>query len=195
MRHRSMRVFYFTFLIAAITAEASAQLRAYKNWPSTPEAYFMSSAEREEWTKVKDDKAAEEFVMRYFERRGPEFSQELLSRIELADGLFPAMAKRGSETLRGKLLIILGAPTRWQRSGGTELRRSGDVLSANERRRLNLYLQVRPVLETLTWATPPLRIRVIIQPNGAEFLQGSKADLAQINALLTNLADASALGR
>lgn len=189
-----MRVFYFSFLIAAIAAEASAQLRAYKNWPSTPEAYFMSSAEREEWTKVKDDKAAEEFVMMYFERRGPQFSQELLSRIELADKMFPAMTKRGSETLRGKLLIILGAPTRWQRSGGTDLRRSG-VLSANEARRLSVYLQVRPVIETLTWATPPIRIRVIIQPNGAEFLQGSKADLAQINALLTNLADASALGR
>lgn len=42
----------------------------YKDWDKTPEAYFLTPAERAEWKKVSTDEDAEKFIGLYFAKRG-----------------------------------------------------------------------------------------------------------------------------
>ena len=196
-----MRFLYLAVMLSAGAVPALAQLKDYKKWPTTPEAYFLTVQEREEWAKLSDDNAAEEFVMRYFERRSPAFREELLRRIELADKTFTTSRKRGSETLRGKLLILLGPPHRLERAGSAEIIARGDQIEPARRNQPPVYLQMGPVVESYTWnrevqGQGRINIRVVIQPGGREVIQGSKQDLARLDALFANVARASvALGR
>jgi hypothetical protein len=45
-----------SFLAAAVVL---AQLTKYKDWPKSPEAYFLTSEERSEWSKIQNDEEAE----------------------------------------------------------------------------------------------------------------------------------------
>lgn len=199
---RTMRFLYLVVMFSALAVPGLAQLKNYKTWPATPEAYFLTVQEREEWATVGDDPAAEEFVMRYFERRGPAFREELLRRIELADKTFTIpRKKRGSETLRGKLLILLGSPVRIERAGSTEIITRGDRLEPARRNQPPVYLQMGPVVESYTWnregvGQGRINIRIVIQPGGREIIQGSKQDLARLDALFAHVARTSvAIGR
>ena len=46
----------------ALSAAALAQFSKYKDWDKTPEAYFLTPAERAEWKKVTSDADAETFI-------------------------------------------------------------------------------------------------------------------------------------
>jgi GWxTD domain-containing protein len=103
-------------LAAAFAATASlpaaAELRKYKDWPSSPEAYFLSADEKKTWESVKTDEDAEKFVQTYRSARGQGFAAAIQSRIDFADRTLAIGKVRGAATLRGKTLILLGAPTR-----------------------------------------------------------------------------------
>ena len=108
------------FVVAAVT---SAQLAKFKDWPKSPEAYFLTPAERSEWAQVKSDDEAEKFIATYYARRGGEkFKAEIARRIAAADEQFKLRRQRGAESSRGRLLIVLGGPTRVTatRSAGTD---------------------------------------------------------------------------
>jgi len=82
-----------------------------KKWPVSPEAYFLTSAERAEWKKASTDEQAKELVARYWADRAPELKQTIQERVEVADKYFSKGKTRGSETLRGKVIILFGPPS------------------------------------------------------------------------------------
>src|SRR5262249_20421625 len=90
--------------LAAATA-ALAQLSKNKDWDKSPEAYFLTSAERADWKNVKTDEEADKFIAVYYARRGGEaFKQEISRRIAAADQQFKLQRyKRGADSGRGHL--------------------------------------------------------------------------------------------
>jgi GWxTD domain-containing protein len=98
----------------AIAAASLAQLTKYKDWDKSPEAYFLTSGERADWKKVATDQDAEQFIATYWAKRGGEaFKQEIARRIAAADQQFKlARYRRGAESVRGHLLVVLGPPSR-----------------------------------------------------------------------------------
>jgi GWxTD domain-containing protein len=110
------------FILAGLAAAAAAlaELNKYKDWDKSPDAYFLTPAERTEWKNVATDEDAEKFIGLYWAKRDPspgtpqnEFRDEVGRRIAAADQQFKLPRyKRGADSVRGRLLIVLGTPTR-----------------------------------------------------------------------------------
>jgi len=110
---RSIGVFVLTAMAAVTAAETRAGVLArYKDWGNSPEAYFLSAEERQRWSAIDSDEAAETFIAEYRAVRGKGFGAAIQSRIAYADKNFSIGKKKGSETLRGRTLIVFGPPTR-----------------------------------------------------------------------------------
>src|SRR5450755_552494 len=102
-----------TVAALAFAAIALAQMSKYKDWTKSPEAYFLTPAERAEWAKVTTDADAEKFIATYYAKRGGDkFKDEIARRIAAADQQFKLRRQRGAESSRGHLLIVLGGPSR-----------------------------------------------------------------------------------
>ena len=99
-------------LLALSALPASAALKKYKDWAGSPEAYFLSTDERKAWESVDSDEAAEKFIQAYRDARGKGFAAAIQSRIDFADRTLGIGKKKGSTTLRGKTLVLLGSPTK-----------------------------------------------------------------------------------
>ena len=114
-----------------LAASALAEFTKNKDWDKSPEAYFLTPAERAEWKNVASDEDAEKFILLYYARRGGEpFKQEISRRIAAADQQFKMQRyKRGADSVRGHLLIVLGTPSRVSQSRAQEgaLNDSGGV--------------------------------------------------------------------
>jgi GWxTD domain-containing protein len=104
-------------LVFAGASAALADLSKYKDWAKSAEAYFLTPPERAEWVSVKSDEDAEKFIASYFARRGGEpFKQEIARRIAAADQQFKMRRyDKGSLSVRGKLLVVLGPPNKQMR--------------------------------------------------------------------------------
>ena len=103
----------------AFAAVSLAQLSKYKDWGKSAEAYFLTPAEKEAWSRVHTDDEATAFIAEYWVKRDPspatstnEFRDEINRRIAGADEQFNMRSRRGSETNRGRLLVTLGLPSR-----------------------------------------------------------------------------------
>src|SRR5262245_56721361 len=112
MNNRMTKLFVVAAAAVLIAPDVHAALSKYKDWGNSPEAYFLSKEEREKWAAIDSDDAAEAFVNAYRDARGKGFAAAIQSRIEFADKNFKMGKKKGSETLRGKTLIVLGPPAR-----------------------------------------------------------------------------------
>ncbi|HEY6138820.1 MAG TPA: GWxTD domain-containing protein [Thermoanaerobaculia bacterium] len=87
-------------------------LSKYKNWPNSPQGYFMTNAERAEWkATVKSDDDAEQFIKKFIDSRGPGFADDVAKRAEMADKHLTVSGRAGSLTTRGKIAIVLGPPS------------------------------------------------------------------------------------
>ncbi|HKS22936.1 MAG TPA: GWxTD domain-containing protein [Thermoanaerobaculia bacterium] len=87
-------------------------LSKYKNWPNSPQGYFMTNAERAEWkATVKSDDEAEQFIKKFVDSRGPGFAADVAKRAEIADKRLTVSGRAGSLTTRGKIIILLGPPS------------------------------------------------------------------------------------
>src|ERR1043165_3703764 len=87
-------------------------LSKYKNWPNSPQGYFMTNAERAEWkASVKTDEEAEQFVKKFVESRGPGFADDVAKRADMADKHLSVAGRAGSLPPRGKLVILFGPPS------------------------------------------------------------------------------------
>lgn len=102
---------------------------AYRNWDRSPEAYFLTRAERKEWAAVRTDQEGASFIERYWLRRDPtpstprnEFREEVARRIGAADEQFTMTRQKGATSTRGKLLIVLGPPTHFTKQRAEERR-------------------------------------------------------------------------
>lgn len=100
--------------VACLVAPAlfAGGLSKYKNWPNSPQGYFMTNAERAEWkATVKTDEEAEAFVQKFIASRGPGFVEDVAQRAAMADKHLTVSGRAGSLTTRGKIVILLGPPS------------------------------------------------------------------------------------
>jgi GWxTD domain-containing protein len=88
------------------------------DWINTPEAYFATPKEREEWFRLTTDAQRDTFIKRYWLMRDPtpdtaknEFQDVVLDRIRKADARFTIKdGAVGSRTAQGQVFIVLGPP-------------------------------------------------------------------------------------
>ncbi|MFI5180455.1 MAG: hypothetical protein ACHQPI_03595 [Thermoanaerobaculia bacterium] len=107
------------FLLAAPLA--AADLQKYKAWADSPEAFFLSKAEREQWGSVTTDAAAEKFIAAYKDARGKGFAAALQSRIDVAEKTYRTGTSKGARSPLGRTLILLGSPTLIQKKTAKEM--------------------------------------------------------------------------
>ena len=89
----------------------------FKGWDNSPQGYFMTKAERQQWAAVKTDVEAQAFVDHFLASRGAGFADEVASRADQADKHLTIGTKLpASKTLRGKLIILLGPPSGYDAS-------------------------------------------------------------------------------
>jgi len=83
----------------------------FQQWAESPQAYFMTKAERAEWAAITTDDAAQQFVDKFVASRGPDFIEEVKTRAAIADKYLTVGKTPGSRSLRGKVIIVLGPPS------------------------------------------------------------------------------------
>ena len=81
-----------------------------KDWGSSPQAYFMTKAERAQWAAITNDADAQQFIDRFIASKGPDFVAEVAARAAMADKYLTLGKTPGSKSLRGKVVILLGPP-------------------------------------------------------------------------------------
>ena len=99
--------------------------RSYKDWPKTPIGYYMTNDEKKQWSALQTDAEAERFIKDFIARRGGEtFTREVAQNAEKADKYLSIGKTPGSETVRGKMMILLGpaAP-----ASATKKKKAGEV--------------------------------------------------------------------
>ena len=178
----------------AIAATGLAQLSKYKDWGKSAEAYFLTSAEKDAWSRIASDADAEKFIGEYWAKRDPnrstsanEFRDEINRRIAAADEQFKMRNKRGSETNRGRLLVTLGLPTRVSSTRNQEnaVDDTGGVTAPAIDTRATTFEGSPAVVQTWTYAKDKfpaalgvgeLRVRVTVDPQrGTDDLMGAGA--------------------
>lgn len=106
-----MKRIVFALLSIVTAAPLFAGLSAkYKDWPSTPQGYFMTASERATWATLTSDADNKKFVQQFLAVRGGSFPAEVAKRAEMADKYLTIGKTPGSKTLRGKTIILLGPP-------------------------------------------------------------------------------------
>lgn len=110
--------------IAAMATSGFAQLsKEYNDFGNGPVQWIMTDQERAQWKGVKTDADAKAFVDLFWARRDPtpgtprnEFKESFDQRVQYADEHFAAGRTRGAMTDPGRVLIVLGPPTRMSTS-------------------------------------------------------------------------------
>jgi len=107
-----MRPYTTALLALALTASSAfgGGLEKYKNWDQSPQGYFMTSAERSQWKTMATDADAEKFVAEFLAKRDAKFVAEVATRALNADKYLTIGKTKGSQTLRGKVVILFGPP-------------------------------------------------------------------------------------
>jgi hypothetical protein len=89
---------------------ATADLGRFHAWPESPQGYFMTKSERAEWSKLTSEADAEKFVHDFLASRGPGFAARVAAAARDADDYLTVAGRKGSQTLRGRIVILLGSP-------------------------------------------------------------------------------------
>lgn len=84
----------------------------FRDWIRSPEAYFATPEERQAWAKIGTAQDAEKFKQAYWVTRGDAFQRDVQRRIEFAESKFSIGKLRGSKSARGRVWMILGAPSK-----------------------------------------------------------------------------------
>ena len=95
--------------IAALTVIADEQF-SREQWEASPEACFMTQEERREWEIIRTDADARRFIHAFRARRGSDFPAEVQRRAAIVDERLALGEVKASATLRGKIVMLLGAP-------------------------------------------------------------------------------------
>jgi len=98
-------------LSIAVVVPVFAANPDFKDWERSPQGYFMTSAEHQEWATIKTQEDAQKFIDQFLAKRGPTFAAEVAERAAKADKYFTISKIPGSKTLRGKTVILLGPPS------------------------------------------------------------------------------------
>lgn len=102
----------------ALPAAADGLVK-YKEWADSPQAYFLSKAERAKWGSVATDADAEKFIADYQAARGKGFAAAIQSRIDAADKTYKTGKLKGARSPVGRTLILLGTPASTERRSTT----------------------------------------------------------------------------
>lgn len=151
-----------TFLLCGIVGVGvsasmlAGGLKKFKEWERSPQAYFLTKAERVAWAAIQTDGKAEKFIAAYLAQRGEKFRTELDQRIAMADKYLSFGKRKGSETLRGKVVILLGPPSKIERKDKTELGRLqepevGDTYSNVGPGGGSTHIRIAPTIFTFTY--------------------------------------------
>lgn len=123
----NMRRVFAVAAMSAVAISGYALTPEHQQWGKGPASYYLTKEEAAQWKNIKSDEEAAKFIALFWARRDPtpgtarnEFREEFDTRVAAADAQFTRKSKRGSETERGKLLVLLGTPTRATQSGGDE---------------------------------------------------------------------------
>jgi GWxTD domain-containing protein len=124
----SRNILVVAALLSLFAISAFAQVsQEFKDWSTGPATWLMTEEEKTSWKNVKSDADARALVDLFWARRDPtpgtpanEFRDEYNSRVEFADRQFAEGRKKGSMTERGRMIVILGAPTRISRLASDE---------------------------------------------------------------------------
>jgi len=87
-----------------------ARVSEYKHWPLSPQGFYMTKAEREQWSQIKNDDDAKKFIAEFRAKRSPEFLKMVAERAAKADEYLSLGRTLGSDSVRGKVVILLGPP-------------------------------------------------------------------------------------
>ena len=106
--------------VAATATVTFAQVSSkYDDFATGPVQWIMSKEEKAQWKAVTNDADAQKFVYLFWARRDPtpgtprnEFKESFDQRVAYGDQHFAVARTRGSMTDPGRVLIILGPPTR-----------------------------------------------------------------------------------
>ncbi len=89
-----------------------------RKWAEGAIRFLMTKEENETWQRTRDPETRAEFITKFWQRRDPnpltpenEFRDEIERRIQFADARFAADEKKGSETDRGMVFVLLGPPS------------------------------------------------------------------------------------
>jgi len=116
-----------TMILVASIALAGVS-KSYQDWPKTPVGYYMTNDEKKQWSAIQTDAAAEQFIKDFIAKRGGDaFTREVAQNAEKADKYLSIGKTPGSETVRGKMMILLG-PT--VATTATKKKKSGEVRMA-----------------------------------------------------------------
>jgi GWxTD domain-containing protein len=101
------------FAVATLVALPllAADLGKYNDWDQSPQGYFMTKAEREQWEQVDTAAAAEKFVAEFLAKRDPKFPAEVAERAAQADKHLTVGKTPGSKSIRGKAIVLFGPPS------------------------------------------------------------------------------------
>ena len=108
---KSIRNLIVAAAVLSLAVPAFARLSKYKDWANSPEGYFMTRAERDQWSKVDSDADAEKFIADFHARRPANFEKDVADRAAMADQHLTIGKVKGSESLRGKVVILFGTPS------------------------------------------------------------------------------------
>ncbi len=106
------------FILAGALMAAAQGAPEFADWAEGPEGFLLTDSEREAWSVIAEDAAAEEFIGLFWARRDPdlstrenEFQTEFDRRIAVADAEFGIEGERGALTDRGRTFLLLGMPS------------------------------------------------------------------------------------
>jgi hypothetical protein len=114
-----------TIVIAAIATSAiAAGVGKYTNWPNSPLGYFMTKSERAQWSRLSSEEEAGRFIKGVVAARGPKFAEDVAAAAKATDEHLTVAGRLGSQTIRGRIVILLGPPSsftisHWQKDADT----------------------------------------------------------------------------
>ncbi len=89
-----------------------------QKWAEGAIRFLMTRSESETWRTLQDSQQRAEFIAKFWQRRDPnpltlenEFRDEIERRIRFSDARFAQEEKKGSETDRGLVFVLLGPPS------------------------------------------------------------------------------------
>ncbi|MBV9494493.1 MAG: GWxTD domain-containing protein [Acidobacteria bacterium] len=110
-------------LVLFCAASAFALSDQYVQFGKGPAQWIMTKDEAKQWKSVRDDAAAQAFIDLFWAKRDPsagtpqnEFREEFDAKVKYADEHFAHGKTVGSMTDRGHVLIVMGSPSRIQRT-------------------------------------------------------------------------------
>jgi GWxTD domain-containing protein len=105
------RILRFAVAVVIALPMFAAELGKFSKWADSPQGYFMTKEERQQWQALASEADAEKFVSEFLAKRETGFYAEVAKRAQQADKYLTIANRPGSQTLRGKVVVLFGPPS------------------------------------------------------------------------------------